>query len=160
MDSQLIVVDFTRVKREIEFQQLTGFTTDTISYYRDDLFDEFSAYLFNYERWGERPLFQLAFLYPENPNPKSGVYMTEVMQDFIVHRTCQRYAAWAKGLMTVVSHKEKHTVCGFASTEKYPDLGNTLSWLVEPIEGETTCETYQSRRFIPPGKDDSLSALI
>jgi hypothetical protein len=160
VDSQLIVVDFSKVKRQIDFQKLTGFTTDTISYYRDDLFDQFSAYLFNYERWGERPLFQLVFLFPENPNPKPGVYASSVEQDLVVIQSSQRYAAWSKGLLTAVSHKEKHTVCGFASTEKYPTLGMDLQWLVAPIEGETTCETYLSKRSNLIEKGASLSQLM
>ncbi len=156
MDSQLVVVDFTRVKRQLNFQALTGFTTDTISYYRDDLFEQFSAYLYNYERWGERPLFQLVLVFPENPNPAPGVYKNAIEVDTAVVQSCQRYAAWSKGLLTAVSHKEKHTVCGFASTEKYPTLGMDLQWLVAPIEGETTCETYPSKRFNLPAKDVNL----
>jgi hypothetical protein len=132
MDSQLIVVDFSRVKRQIDFRGLTGFTTDTVSYYRDDLFDEFSAYLFNYERWGERPLFQLVFLFTGQPEP-NGVMINSVEVNEIVLRSSLRYAAWAKGELSVVTHKGNCTICGFASTEKYPDLGNTLNWLVEPI---------------------------
>lgn len=132
MDSQLIVVDFSKVKRQIPFDELTGFTTDTVSYYRDDLFPDFAAYLFNYERWGERPLFQLVFLFEGEPEP-NGVLMNSVEVNEIVLQSALRYAAWVKGEMYVVTYKGNRTICGYASTEKYPDLGNMLQWLVEPI---------------------------
>lgn len=139
MDSQLIVVDFSKVKRQIDFRGLTGFTTDTVSYYRDDLFPDFSAYLFNYERWGERPLFQLVFLFEGEPEP-NGVLINPVWVNEIVLQSSMRYAAWAKGELSAVSHMGNRTVCGYASTEKYPDLGNTLNWLVEPIEEHKDAE--------------------
>lgn len=137
VDSQLIVVDFTRVKRRVDFEGLTGFTTDTISYYRDELFDNFAAYLFNYDRWQKRPLFELAFLFTEPVEPtwqgEVKLPSTQAIYD-IIGDVVKRYRTWSKSELVAVANNHMSSVCGFVSTEKYPSPGMTLSWLVEPFE--------------------------
>lgn len=145
MDSQLIVVDFTRIHRHIDFQELTGFTQDTVSLYRDQQFDDFCAYLFNYERWGSRPLLQVAFYFPEllrheleKLEPTTSVVALRLRQ--WVKDISERYQAFSKTSLVVVEHKPNLTICGYTPLEKYPDLGEQLTWLVEPIQERPDAE--------------------
>lgn len=137
MNSQLIVVDFTKVHRQIEFEKLTGFTSQTVSYYCDALFEHFSAYLFNYERWGSRPVYQLVFKFtePVEPTPQNEpkAPYTEAVNAMVIELT-QRYRHIANADLVFVEHEDYHTTCGFTLSEKYPEPLTTLDWLVKPIE--------------------------
>ncbi len=150
--SQLIEIDFTRAERYPDFQDLTGFTTDTVSYYRSELFELFAAHLFNYERWGSRPLFEMAFRYADEY--QYGVKLDERSPytqaiDELVKELTNKYAAWAKAELVVITHRDRLTICGFNSAEKYPDVGMKLAWLMEPIEEKDNAQP-SSREDIPP----------
>lgn len=134
MYSQLIVVNFTKVHIPVPFEEYTGFTRDAVSYYRDELFEPFSAYLFNYERWNSRPLLQLVFVFETWGDP--GPEINEMIRLLDL-----KYRAVANTDLTDVEHRGNLTICGYASLEKYPDLVNHLTWLVEPIKDQDNAES-------------------
>lgn len=134
MHSQLIVVDFTREHKDIPFADLTGFPQNTISYYCDALFDKFSAYLFNYERWGERPLLQLVFWFAD-------VASIDDELKALVKELDKKYQGLLDADLTVVEHRDNLTLCGYTPQDRYPDIGYSLSWLVEPTKEKTSAKT-------------------
>ena len=134
MFSQLIVINFTKTHLPIPFEQYTGFTRDALAYYEDGLFEDYGAYLFNYERWNSRPLLQVVFVFEntQDPPPETVALVTEV--DL-------KYRAAAKVELVDVLHKNNLTICGYASLEKYPDLVGNLTWLTEPIKDQDNAES-------------------
>lgn len=134
MQSQLIVVDFTREHRDIPFAELTGFSQNTISYYSDALFDKFSAYLFNYERWGERPLLQMVFWFAD-------VEAIDDELNALVKELDKKYQGFLNIDLAVVEHRDNMTLCGYTPQDRYLDVGFSLSWLVEPAKEKVRVKT-------------------
>lgn len=152
--SQLIVIDFNRAERYPDFKDLSGFTNDTVEWYRNDLFELFAAHLFNYERWGNRPMLELVFQFTPEYNFQAKLdEKTSYDQaiDEIVAEIIKKYEAKAKLQIAVISNRDRLTICGFSSTEKYPDIGRSLTWLVEPIEEKDNAEPSSNEdRAEPP----------
>lgn len=144
MHSQLIVVDFTREHKDIPFADLTGFPQNTISYYCDALFDQFSAYLFNYERWGERPVLQLVFWFESLKD------ITDTTKE-LVKELDLKYRALLGTSLTFVEHRDDITLCGYTPQDRYPDIGNVLSWLIEPIKERVDVEVEKITEELTSG---------
>lgn len=134
MHSQLIVVDFTREHKDIPFADLTGFAQNTISYYCDALFEQFSAYLFNYERWGERPLLQMVFWF-------ASVESIDDNLKTLVRQLNLKYQGLLDVDLMVVEHRDNLTLCGYTPQDRYPEIGYTLNWLVEPTKEKASAKT-------------------
>lgn len=134
MHSQLIVVDFTREHKDIPFADLTGFPQNTISYYCDALFDQFSAYLFNYERWGERPLLQVVFWFEDLKSVDDELKALVLELD-------RKYQGLLNIDLVAVEHRDNITLCGYTPQDRYPDIGYTLDWLVEPTREKKDVKT-------------------
>ena len=139
MFAQLIVVDFSRGKRQIDFDRLTGHPRHIIAYCRSQEFEDYIAHLYNYERLDNRALCEVAFLFDKPVNQKPDEPMEPKLRES-VSAIDKLYRKTAKVDIIVVAHHPRTTICGYIPTEGLADIGESLDWLALPPNQESTDE--------------------
>lgn len=152
MFAQLIVVDFSRGRRQIDFDRLTGHPRHIIAYCRSQEFDTYIAHLYNYERLDNKALCEVAFLFesPEPPRAQENPTLDATPLDPKLRESVQAidklYRKTAKVDLIVVAHHPRTTICGYIPSEGLADIGQSLDWLALPPTQESTDEQPASRK--------------
>jgi hypothetical protein len=128
MLSQLVVIDFTGGNRTFQFQELTKSHESAMSYYMDRLYDDYAAYLFNYERYhSTKPKLQLVFLFQDDSDTcrdRAKTLITDINL---------RFELELNAFLSVVEHGDRVTICEYTPREEDRSIRMTLDWLTGPI---------------------------
>lgn len=139
MFAQLIAIDFSKGKRQVDFERLAGHPRNIISYCAERSFEDYNVHLFNYERLDNRALCELAFLFEKPVNTRQEEPLTPELAVAVKRIDCL-YRQIAKVELVVVSHHPRTTICGYVPTDGLAEIGERLDWLIPIKDQENTDE--------------------